>query len=221
MSTKGIARKIANREGRPRLRTTGAVSAKKRVISAPGSRWSTTERPIECCSGACDPAGRMGAGGALSNRSAGDPSVIPRAFLVGARRYQQPRPPPQGSVHAPAAWLPAGGNGRDGDVEDITEANGTVYLLPYSRARSRPLGAGTSTCARARASSSPAQPWVSECVLCAQTLPLLDCGPPRVESRSASVHSARLTVELRHWTSDRSHRGRSGHFSWFPERPQR
>jgi hypothetical protein len=32
---------------------------------------------------------------------------------------------------------------------------------------------------------------------------------------------ARMSVELRHWTRDRSHRGRSGRVSWFPERPQR
>ena len=49
MSTNGIARRIASNE-ETRRRATGAVSAKKSVISAPGSRWSTTERPIECCS---------------------------------------------------------------------------------------------------------------------------------------------------------------------------
>jgi hypothetical protein len=42
--------------------------------------------------------------------------------------------------------------------------------------------------------------------------------PPRPAFRRPP---ARIPVELRHWTSDRSHRGRSGRFSWFPERPQR
>jgi hypothetical protein len=77
------------------------------------------------------------------------------------------------------------GTGERGDVvDDVTEANGTVYLLPCSRPI-RPLGAGTSTCHVHERALVRLKPWVSECVLCAQTLPLLDCGPPRAGSRSA------------------------------------
>jgi hypothetical protein len=86
MSGPGIARRIAINEGTPRPRATG--EREESVISAPGSRWSTTEHPIECCSGGWGSDGPEAASGALSDRSAGDRSVIPRAFLVRAN----PRP---------------------------------------------------------------------------------------------------------------------------------
>jgi hypothetical protein len=84
----------------------------------------------------------VAAGGALSNRSAGDPSVIPLAFLARADGTTSLVRRPREAFTRPRHRCQAAGTGERGDVvDDVTEANGTVYLLPCSWPI-RPLGSG-------------------------------------------------------------------------------